>query len=75
MEELYVDWRIVYRLKKCLICRSKYCLQIEESFADERIVCRPKDYSIGRMENDLSIKEGFDLLVKEVSMDRSTICR
>ena len=52
-----------------MICRSKNCLQIEKLFADERIVCRLNDYSIGRLKNDLQIKEVFDLQVEEVSMD------
>ena len=89
IEELSANWRTICKLKNCLqikevlICRLKNVLQIEELFADERTVCRINDYSIGRLNNDLQIKDAFDLKVEEVSMDwRSiwfanwkTICR
>ena len=49
IEELSADERTKRRLKNYL--------QIEEPFANWRIVCRMKNYSIGRLKNDMQIKE------------------
>ena len=49
IDELSADGRTKRRLKNYL--------QVEESFANRRIVCRPNNYSIGRLKNDMQIKE------------------
>ena len=75
-----VDWKMISRLKKYLIYRSKKYLWIEELSAGKSLICRSKKYLIYRLENymqtdELKIEEAFDLKIEELSADGRTICR
>ena len=66
-----VDWRMICRLKKCLvcrtICRSRFDLQIKKVF-DLQI---EELYAI----DELQVEDVFDLQIKELSADGKTICQ
>ena len=56
IEELSKQSEEVYSIKELYSIEELY-LQIEEPFANWRIVWRRKNYSIGRLKNDMQIKE------------------
>ena len=77
IEELSTDHRVVYKLRKYLICRSKKYLWIKELSADKSLICRSKKYLICRLKNymqidELQIEEVFDLQIEELSSDERT---
>ena len=77
IEELCADRRTKRKLKNYL--------QIEEPIANPRMFCRPKIYSIGRLKNDIQIKDlqidkpicrlNNFLQIKFQSVDSSSIYR
>ena len=77
IEELSADRRTKRKLKNYL--------QIEEPIANPRMFCIPKSYSIGRLKNDIQIRDlqidkticrlNNFLQIKFQSVDSSSICR
>ena len=59
------------RWKKCLICRLRNYLRIEELSASQRTISR----FICRLKNCLQIEDVFDLQIEEPSTDWRTIYR
>ena len=77
IEELSADRRNKRKLKNYL--------KTEEPIAIPRMFCRPKSYSVGRLKNDMQIKDlqidkticrlNNVLQIKFQSVDSSSICR